>query len=71
MRFLEFTDNNFLTQVIKEMMKEDSLLDLILTNKEGLVRDAKVGGSLSCTDQEMVTPKDMVILMYKKLKMSQ
>lgn len=71
MRFLEFTDNNFLTQVIKEMMREDNLLDLTLAKKEGLVKDEKVRGSLSCADHEMVKPKDMVILMYKKLNMSQ
>lgn len=70
MRFLEFTDNNFLMKVIKEMMREDKLLALILTNKEGLVRGAKVRGSLSCSDHEMVMPKYMVILMYKKLNMS-
>ena len=57
-------------KVIKEMMKEDKLLALILTNKEGLVRGAKVRGSLSYSDHEMVMPKHMVILMYKKLNMS-
>ena len=30
------------------------LLDLILTNKEGLVEDVRVGGSLDCSDHEMV-----------------
>jgi len=30
------------------------LLHLVLTNKEGLVEDVKVGGSLSCSDHEMV-----------------
>lgn len=29
--FLDYSDDNFLTQVIKEPTKEDSLLDLILT----------------------------------------
>ena len=32
----------------------DVLLNLILTNKEGLVEDARVGGSLGCSDHEMV-----------------
>ncbi|PKU44439.1 hypothetical protein llap_5271 [Limosa lapponica baueri] len=41
------------------------------TNKEGLVRDGKVRGSLSCNDHEMVTLRDMVILTFKKLNMSQ
>jgi len=30
------------------------LLDLVLTNKEGLVEDVKVGGRLGCSDHEMV-----------------
>uniref|UniRef100_A0A493TN05 SGNH hydrolase-type esterase domain-containing protein n=1 Tax=Anas platyrhynchos platyrhynchos TaxID=8840 RepID=A0A493TN05_ANAPP len=30
------------------------LLDLVLTNRDGLVRDVKVGGSLGCSDHEMV-----------------
>lgn len=34
MRFLEFTDQNFLIQVAKMMMRGDILLNLILTNKE-------------------------------------
>ena len=29
-------------------------LDLVLTNKEGLVGHVKVGGSLGCSDHEMV-----------------
>ena len=30
------------------------LLDLILTNRDGLVKEVKVGGSLGCSDHEMV-----------------
>jgi len=30
------------------------LLDLVLKNKEGLVEDMKVGGSLGCSDHEIV-----------------
>jgi len=30
------------------------LLDLVLTNTEGLVEDVKVGGSLGCSEHEMV-----------------
>jgi len=36
------------------MTRKGALLDLILTNKEGLVEDAKVGGSLGGSDHEMV-----------------
>ncbi|GAB0190586.1 mitochondrial enolase superfamily member 1 [Grus japonensis] len=35
-------------------MRKGVLLDLVLTNKEGLVEDLKVGGSLGCSDHEMV-----------------
>ena len=30
------------------------LLDLVLTNKEGLIRDVKAGGSLDCSGHEVV-----------------
>jgi len=36
-------DNNFLTQMIKESTRREALLVLMLTNKEELVRDVKVG----------------------------
>ncbi|GAB0179869.1 mitochondrial enolase superfamily member 1 [Grus japonensis] len=35
-------------------MRSGVLLDLVLTNKEGLVGDVKAGGSLGCSDHEMV-----------------
>jgi len=35
-------------------MKRAVLLDLVLANKEGMVEDVKVGGSLGCSDCEMV-----------------
>ena len=35
-------------------MKRGMLLDLISTNKEGLVADMKVRGSLGCLDHETV-----------------
>jgi len=41
-------------QVVEEPIRRGVLLDLVLTNKEGLVEDVKVGGSLSCCDHEMV-----------------
>ncbi|GAB0208404.1 hypothetical protein GRJ2_003306100 [Grus japonensis] len=53
-RFLQSIDDNFLTQVVEEPMRRGVLLDLVLTNKEGLVGDVKVGGSLGCSDHEMV-----------------
>ncbi|GAB0195117.1 mitochondrial enolase superfamily member 1 [Grus japonensis] len=53
-RFLECVDDNFLLQVTEEPMRRGAMLDLILTNKEGLVGDMKLKGSLGCSDHEMV-----------------
>jgi len=47
-------DDNFLMQVVEEPTRKGVLLDLVLTNKEGLVEDVKVGGRLGCSDHEMV-----------------
>jgi len=35
-----------LMQVVEELTRRGVLLDLVLTNKDGLVEDVKVGGSL-------------------------
>ncbi|GAB0205396.1 hypothetical protein GRJ2_003005200 [Grus japonensis] len=57
-KFLEtsgkFPDDNFLLQVIEEPTRIGDMLDLILTNEEGLVGDVKLRGSLGCSDHEMV-----------------
>ncbi|GAB0205898.1 mitochondrial enolase superfamily member 1 [Grus japonensis] len=53
-KFLECVDDNFLLQVIEESTRRGAMLDLILTNKEGLVGDVKLKGSLGCSDHEMV-----------------
>ena len=53
-RFLGYTDDNCLTQVVKEPMRGDVLLVLIFTNKEALVRDEKVGSSLGCSYHDKV-----------------
>ncbi|GAB0188273.1 hypothetical protein GRJ2_001292600 [Grus japonensis] len=53
-RFLECVDDSFLLQVIEEPMRRDAMLDLVLTNREGLVGNAKVKGSLGCSDHEIV-----------------
>ena len=52
--FLQSIDDNVLMQVMEEPTRKGALLDLVLTNKEGLVEDVKVGGRLSCSDHEMV-----------------
>jgi len=53
-RFLQSIDDNFLMQVDEEPTRKDALLDLVLTNKEGLEEDVKVGGRLGCSDHEML-----------------
>ncbi|GAB0179072.1 hypothetical protein GRJ2_000372500 [Grus japonensis] len=53
-RFLECVDDNFLLQVIENSKRKGAMLDLVLTNKEGLVGNVKLKGSLGCNDHEMV-----------------
>ncbi|GAB0207584.1 hypothetical protein GRJ2_003224100 [Grus japonensis] len=53
-KFLECADDNFLLQMIEEPTRRGVMLDLVLTNKEGLVGDIKLKGSLGCSDHEMV-----------------
>ena len=53
-RLLQSIDDNFLMQVVEQPTRRGALLDLVLMNKDGLVEDVKVGGSLSSSDHEMV-----------------
>ncbi|GAB0194032.1 hypothetical protein GRJ2_001868500 [Grus japonensis] len=53
-KFLECVDDNFLLQVIEKPTRRGAMLDLVLTNKEGLVGDVKLKASLGCSDHEMV-----------------
>ncbi|GAB0204060.1 protein Hook 3-like [Grus japonensis] len=53
-QFLESINDNFLIQVVEEPRRRGALMDPILTNKEGLVGNVKVKGSLGCSDHEMV-----------------
>ncbi|PKU33645.1 glycerol kinase [Limosa lapponica baueri] len=52
-RFLQWI-NNFLLQVTEEPTRRGAMLDLVLTNKEGLVGNVKLKGSLGCSDHETV-----------------
>lgn len=52
--FLEcLLDDNSMTQVLKKPTRGETLLDLKRTNKEDLVWNAKVRGSLGYSDHEM------------------
>ncbi|GAB0177908.1 hypothetical protein GRJ2_000256100 [Grus japonensis] len=53
-KFPECVDDNFLLQVTEEPTRRGALLDLVLTNKEALVGDVRLKGSLGCRDHEMV-----------------
>lgn len=53
-RFLDCIYKNFLAQVIKESTRKVALLDPVLTNKEELVSNVKVGGRLGYSDHEMM-----------------
>lgn len=44
-------DGNISTQMVKDLMKGDALLDLTFTNKVELVRDMRADG---CSNQEIV-----------------
>jgi len=49
-------------QVVEEPTRKGALLDLVITNKEGLVKDVKVGGRLGCSDHEIVFMVEFRIL---------
>ncbi|KAK4816199.1 hypothetical protein QYF61_012664 [Mycteria americana] len=53
-RFLECVADNFLTQLVSEPTREGALLDLLFTNREGLVSHVMVGGCLEQSDHEMI-----------------
>ncbi|XP_009874290.1 PREDICTED: uncharacterized protein LOC104278875 [Apaloderma vittatum] len=53
-RFLDCVEDNFLTQLVSEPTRGGALLDLLLTNREGLVDNVVVGGLLGLSDHEMI-----------------
>ncbi|KAK4822673.1 hypothetical protein QYF61_019040 [Mycteria americana] len=53
-RFLECVADNFLTQLVREPTREGAPLDLLFTNREGLVSHVMVGGCLGQSDHEMI-----------------
>nr|XP_048691935.1 uncharacterized protein LOC125630279 [Caretta caretta] len=53
-KFLESVGDNFLVQMLKEPIRGRALLDLLLTNREELVGEAKVDGNLGGSDHKMV-----------------
>ncbi|GAB0203746.1 hypothetical protein GRJ2_002840200 [Grus japonensis] len=53
-RFLECVEDNFLTQLVSEPTRGGVSLDLLFTNREGLVGDVVVGGHLGLSNHEMI-----------------
>jgi len=53
-RFLECTEDNFLSQVTDTPTGGDATLDLMLTNASELIGDIKSGGSVGCSDPLLV-----------------
>ena len=53
-RFLDCVEVNFLLQVIEEPTRRGAVLGLVLTNREGLVGNVTLQGSLGCSDHEVV-----------------
>jgi len=52
-RFLECVEDNFLTQLVSEPTRGGALLDLLFTNREGLVGYVVVRGYLGLSNHEM------------------
>ncbi|KAK4816427.1 hypothetical protein QYF61_016863 [Mycteria americana] len=59
-RFLECVADNFLTQLVSEPTRGGASLDLLLTNREGLVGDVVVGGHLGLSDHNLIRVLDSV-----------
>ncbi|KAK4821107.1 hypothetical protein QYF61_013445 [Mycteria americana] len=53
-RFLERVADNFLTQLVSEPTREGAPLDLLFTNREGLVSHVMVGGHLGQSHHETI-----------------
>ena len=53
-KFLKFAEGDFLSQVLSEATRKDTLLDLFFVTREGLVGDVTVGGGLGHSDHIMV-----------------
>lgn len=53
-RFLQIIDDKFLIQIMEKPMRRSVLLDLLPTNKAGLVGDLKTGNNFGCNGHEIV-----------------
>ncbi|TRZ16814.1 hypothetical protein HGM15179_010323 [Zosterops borbonicus] len=53
-KILECMDDNFLSQLVGEPSRGETMLDLLFTNRDGLVEDVVVGGRLGHVDHEII-----------------
>ena len=53
-RFPSRVEDNFLMQLVSEPARGGASLDLLFTNREGLVEDVVAGGSLGLSNHEMI-----------------
>ncbi|TRZ25108.1 hypothetical protein HGM15179_002011 [Zosterops borbonicus] len=53
-KFLDCMDDNFLSQLVGEPTRGETMLDLLFTNRDGLVGDVVVGGRLGQSDHEII-----------------
>ena len=53
-RYLECVEDNFLMKLVRETTRGGVPLDLLFTNREGLVGDVKVRSCLGQSDHKMV-----------------
>lgn len=49
-----WSDDNFLTQIMVELKRRVTLLNLVFTNKEEQTGSVKIKGSFVCSDHGMV-----------------
>jgi len=69
-KFLKPVGDNFLSQVLSEPTSKDALLYLLFVNREGLVGDVMVGGSLGHSDHEMVELKIFNVMRRKNSRVA-
>lgn len=53
-KFLKLIEDKFLVQLLNKLTRGEVLLDLVLTNAEGLIKEIKIGGNLGCSDHALV-----------------
>ncbi|RMC09666.1 hypothetical protein DUI87_13452 [Hirundo rustica rustica] len=53
-KFLECMEDNFLSQMVGEPTRGETMLDLLFVNRDGLVGDVVVGGCLGQSDHEII-----------------